>query len=172
MNAAYKYDILSNNEYDLPTSRSRSISAVKGLTMNHERNLSNYAEELVSDYAKFKNDEYELFLSDLPESEQNELVRLYIEYTGRDLVECVNGNDFAIDNEYTCALLSMLKHDSQRNREKFAEVTRKNTILYFEKNLQEVLNDACHNYFNNRMNEEGYYANQDMQHGDIYWSKC
>lgn len=182
MNAAHKYDILDNNDYEVIISRNKIEeirndpfglgNTVKGLTnVNHQRNLSNYAEELVAHYAKYVGEQYELFLSDLPEDEQNELVRLYIEATNREVNECVHGSDFSIDNEYTCALLSMLKNDCQETRENFAEVTRKNTIIYYTNSLQEVLDDACNSYFHMVNNESGYYAHYDLEHGDNCWSK-
>lgn len=183
MNAARKYDILENhNDYELPISRNSAEEIrndpfglgnyVKGLAnLNHQKNLSNYAEELVAHYAKYECEQYELSLFDLPESEQNELARLYMEATDRETGECVHGNDFSIENNYTCALLAMLKDDSQENREKFAEVTRKNIIVYYKNSLQELIDDSCHNYLNNIMNEQGYYAHRDMEHGDITWGK-
>jgi len=158
MNSQSKYDKLGHS--------------VKGLTyVNHKINLSNYAEELVAHYAKFEGDQYELFLSDLPESSQNELAWLYLESTNREVNECVHGNDFAIDNDYTCALLAMLQDDSQENRERFAEVTRKNILTYYRESLQSVIDDACYVYYQNIMNEQGYYSHRDMEHGEYYWSK-
>ncbi|HHF7350861.1 TPA: hypothetical protein ACPSKZ_000711 [Legionella anisa] len=136
-----------------------------------QRNISTYAEELVCDYAKYECGQYELNLHDLPSDEQNELARLYIESTDRDTAECVYGNDFSPNNEYTCALLAMLQNDSQENREKFAEVTRKNIIIYYEKSLQNLLDEACHNYLHSINNEQGYYAHRDMEHGDFHWRK-
>jgi len=183
MNAVLKYDILgTRNDYELPISRNKADEIrsdpfglgnnVKGLTsVNHQRNLSNYAEELVANFANYKHEQYFLLLSDLPEYEQNELARLYLESTDRDTSECVHGNDFSIENEYTCALLSMLKDDSQENREKFAEVTRKNIINYYEKFLQELLDESCNDYLNNMMNEQGRYARYDMEHGDVLWTR-
>ncbi len=183
MNAARKYDILKNhNDYDIHISRNNTQQIrndllgidnnVKGLAnVNHQRNLSNYAEELVSYYAKYDADQYNLNLSDLPDEEQNELVRLYMEFTNRETGECVHGNDFSIDNEYTCALLNMLREDSKENRENFAEVTRKNIILYYTNSLQEILDTACNDYLCNTMNEQGLYAHRDMEHGDFSWGR-
>lgn len=183
MNAIRKYDILKNHkdyEIEISSSNNEGIRVnslglgnnIKGLPlMSHKRNLSNYAEELVAYYAKYESGQYELSLLDLPKSEQNELARLYIEATDREINECVLGNDFSIDNDYTCALLSMLQEDSQENRERFAEVTSKNIIIYYTKSLQGVLDEACHTYLCNVMNEQGYYAHRDVEHGDVMWSK-
>lgn len=65
----------------------------------------------------------------------------------------------------------MLKGDSQENREKFAEVTRKNIIIYYKKFLQEVLDAACNDYHLYMMNEQSLYARYDMDHGDIVWRR-
>jgi hypothetical protein len=183
MNATRKYDILANyNDCELPISRNNAEEIrndpfalginVKGLAnVNHQRNLSNYAEELVAHYAKYECEQYLLSLHDLPESEQKELTRLYMESTDRETGECVHGNDFSINNEYTCALLFMLQDDSQENRNKFAEVTRKNIISYYKLSLQEILDSACSQYLQNMMNEQGFYSYRDQEHGDIVWGK-
>lgn len=139
--------------------------------MKNNRSVNDYAEELVSHYAKYECDQYELSLDMLPEDEQNELVRLYIESTGRELTECVNGNDFSIDNEYTCALLNMLKDDCKETREHFAEVTKKNILTYYRGSLDELLDNACENYLHAINNDNGRYACRDMEHGDIVWRK-
>ncbi|WP_045099304.1 hypothetical protein [Legionella micdadei] len=139
--------------------------------MNHKINIFNYAEELVAHYAKYRYDQYELSLSDLPESSLNELARLYIEHTNREVNECINGDDFSINNDFTCALLAMLQDDSQENRERFAEVTRKNILTYYKESLQKVLDEACQFYLNNMMNEQGLYARYDLENGDLIWSR-
>lgn len=139
--------------------------------MNHQRNLTNYAEELVAHYAKYECEQYELTLDMVPEDEQNELVRLFLESTGRELTECVNGNDFSIDNDYTCALLAMLKDNNTETQAHFAQVTRNNIITYYKDSLEETLTQACDSYLHASMNEAGYYANQDREHGDIVWGK-
>lgn len=145
---------------------------VKGLaTMNHKSNLSHYANDLVSHYAKYDGDTYTLCLSSLSDDDQNELIRLYIESTGRDTSECVYGDDFTINSDFTCALLSMLKNDNKASREHFADVTRRNLLIYYKDSLNEILEAACDNFLHMQMNENGYHAQQDMEHGDILWRK-
>jgi hypothetical protein len=159
MNSTRKYDILGTH-------------AGKGLSkMNHLRMVENHAEYLVAQYAIYENDGYQLLLSDLPEDELNELTRLYLEYTGRDTGECVHGGDFSIDNNYICALLSMLQDNSHETREKFAETTRINIIKYYEHSLQDLLDRACLSYEQSINNENGIYAHIDMDHGDVVWSR-
>ena len=159
MNSTHKYDIMKAH-------------AGKGLSkMTNTRNLSNYAEDLVYQFGTYDGDCYTLSLSDVPDEEQNELAGLYIDANGRDVVECVNGNDFSIDNNYISALLLMLKDNSQQNRENFAEVTRKNIIIYYEQSLQSIIDEACNDFQNNINNENGFYAHVDMDHGDVICSK-
>ena len=182
MNAVRKYDILNNDVYDISILRNDSESirndpfglgnTVKGLTsVNHQRNLSNYAEELVAQYAKYDGACYELSLDALSEYDQNELARLYIESTGREVNECIYGDDFTINNEFTCSLLAMLENDCQETREHFAEKTRNNILTYYKKSLDELLVTTCDNYLHAVNNENGYHACQDMEHGDIVWRK-
>ena len=140
-------------------------------SLSNEKKLSNFTEELVSHYAKWNSDQYELSLDMLPEFEKNELVRLYIEYTNRDTSECIYGNDFSIDNDYTCALLAMLKDDCQANRDKLTEVTRVNILNYYSESLQELLNVDCDARLNNEMEESGYHSHRDLDNGDMVWSK-
>ena len=74
---------------------------VKGLApMSHNKNLSNYAEELVGQYAKYCDEQYELSLDMLPDDDQSELVRLYLEATDRETSECVYGDDFTINSNF------------------------------------------------------------------------
>lgn len=145
---------------------------VKGLTqVNHQKNLSNYAEELVVNYAKYDNNNYYLSLSSLSEYDQNELVRLYIEATDREVNECVYGNDFTINGEFTCAILNMLQNDCKETRNHFAEITRKNILIYYKKSLQQLLDEACENYLQIINTENSYYTYQDRDHGDVVWGK-
>lgn len=139
--------------------------------MSNKKQLSDYAEELVSQYAKYECDQYELTLNMLPEDEQNELVRRYIESTDREINECIYGDDFTINSSFTCALLAMLKDDCKETRESFADITRKNTLLYYKDSLDEELETACDNFLHMQMNEQGLYAHQDREHGDIVWGK-
>lgn len=145
---------------------------VKGLTnVNHQRNLETYALDLVAYHADYDSNMYSLCLSDLSDDDQNELVRLYLECVDRDTSECVHGHDLSIDNEYTCALLSMLKDNCDETRERFAEVTRKNVISYYKKSLQLTLDDACETYLLNMENENGFYSHVDQDNGDVVWGK-
>lgn len=146
--------------------------AINGVTsLSHSRNLYFYAEDLVQRYALFDGECYNVTFLNLPEHEQNELARLYLEYTDREISECIHGQDFSIDNEFTCKLLAMLKNDCKHAREAFAETTRKNVITYFEKDLQRFLDDCCHEMLCNQNNEQGFYAQQCKDTGETVWSK-
>ena len=154
-----------NNPFDLGSNFSQ------GLTVNHETSLQNYAYDLVSLYARFTGENYELSIDLLSESDRHELARLYIESIEREVGECVFGDDFSINNAYTCALLALLKNDSDENRRRFAEVTLHNILIYYRDTLQGVLDDACDAYCCTMLNEAGYRSRRDMEHGDMYWSK-
>lgn len=139
--------------------------------MNNEQKLNCFAQELVAEYGKYDYDSCKINLSDIPPDEQNKLVSLYIDYTGRELTECVNGHDFSIDNNYSCALLSMLNNNCKETRDDFAETTRKNIISYYSKSLQEVLDTASQNYLCDINTEAGYFYEQDRNTGEIHWGK-
>jgi len=145
---------------------------VTGVThVNHERNLNDYAEQLVANYAKFSYGEYELSLEMIPEDYLNDLVRLYIESIDREIEDACYGGQSTLNSDYMCALLAMLKNDNKETRERFAKVTRKNLISYYKKPLEELLNNACNSYLHSINNENGYYAYQDLDHGDLVWRK-
>lgn len=146
--------------------------AFKGLTpVTHKRNLNEYAEELAYNYGRADGDNYFLSFYHLPEEEQNELAHLYMEATERDTSECVHGDDFSINNNYTCALLALLKEDCQETRDTFADVTRKNILTYYTPALQLILDEACNELHCNMMNEQGYSSRQDLESGDVIWGK-
>lgn len=173
-------NVISLQHYNIknqPASRNDVFSAfeakVKGMTkMNHKRNLTDYAEELAYDYGKYDGESYNLPLSKLSDCDQRELARLYMEFTGRETSECIYGDDFSNDNNFTCALLNMLKHDNQDTRQAFAEVTRANIVTYYSEALQGVLDEACHDLLCNLQNEAGNHSYQDMDSGDISWGRC
>ncbi len=145
---------------------------VKGVTnMNHKRNLENFALDLVAQYAIFDGENYNLSLKELSDSDQNELARLYIESTERDVGECVYGDDFSINSDYTCALLAMLKDDSKENRDNFAQITLRNIFIFYSQTLEDVIDTACNDYHCNMISEEGYYNTRDSDHGDFHWGK-
>lgn len=139
--------------------------------MNNEQKLNYFAQELVGEYGKYSFDSCTINLSNIPPDEQNKLVSLYIDYTGRELTECVNGQDFSIDNQYSCVLLAMLNNNCKETRDDFAEVTRKNILAYYSKSLQELLDTAALNYLCDLNNEAGYFYEQDRETGEVHWSK-
>jgi hypothetical protein len=144
----------------------------KGLgNMNHEVTFCNYADRLVLTRAKQDWEEYYLTLDMLIDDEKNELARLYIEYTDRDITECVHGSDLSINSDFTCALLAMLQNDCHASREAFANITIKNILIYYRDALEHELSQACERVMCNIMNEQGYRARYDNDHGDIAWSK-
>ncbi len=141
------------------------------VNINHKRNLSQFAEELAYQFGQFDGHQYSINLLDLSEFDQNELARLYMELTGRETSECVNGADFSTDNEFTCALLAMLQDDCKETRNAFAEVTRKNIITYYSEPLQHILDEACHDLLCSLNNDNSNYSYQDKDSGEILWRK-
>jgi len=139
--------------------------------MSTERALYTLIEDLVSQYAKYRDDEFSLSIDRLSVSDQNEILRLYIDLTGRELTECVNGDDFSFDNEYNSSLLAMLANDCTFTRERFAEVTRKNILTYYKPQLQKMLDDQCDMHLNNMHENRGYCMRQDREYGDFSWDR-
>lgn len=166
-NVAHSYNQMQTSWTD-----GNQYAPFKGLkSVSHKKSLSDYAEELVSMYAKFDGGSFYLLLSYLSDADQNEIVRLYMESTNRETGECVHGNDFSTENNYTCALLEMLKDDCPATRAIFAEVTRNNILAYYATALQGVLDEACNDYECNMMIEQDYHQSQDRNSGEYGWSR-
>jgi hypothetical protein len=156
----------SSSWNDDPFDLNGSFKGVKSLS--HSRNLYLYVEDVVSHYAKFKDECYSVAFSDLPDYAQNELASLYMEFTDRE-TDCIHGNDFSIDNDFTSALLQMLKNDSRETRELFAETTRKNILQHYQSSLQKLLDEACEDLLHNQYNELGYFSHRCNEEGDVEW---
>lgn len=145
---------------------------VTGVTkVSHERNLSDYAQELVASYAKFSGDQYQLELDKLSSPCQLELARLYIEFIDREIEWACYGEDQTLNSDFLCALLQLLKDNTPQTRDNFAQVTMRNILIYYKDTLQEILNSACTNYYCNEMHEAGYHTEQDLDHGDVLWRR-
>jgi len=155
-----------DDPFQLGTRKNKGVTSI-----NHSINLSYYAQDLVAQHAKFDGENYDLYLSDISDSEQSELARLYLEFTDRETSECVYGDDFSINSNYTCALLAMLKNDCKETRDNFADVTRKNIITYYTRSLQEVLDQACYEHLRNVNDEAGLFAQQDRDNDEIRWGR-
>jgi hypothetical protein len=129
--------------------------------VNHERNLYEFSQSLVNQYGKYLIDHYELTLDMIPEYEQNELARLYIETLDREIEWACYGDDESINSDFLCALLSMLKSDTKEARENFAEITRKNILVYYRLSLEKILSNAAEDYSNYIVNGNSYHSYQD-----------
>ncbi len=139
--------------------------------VSNATNLSGYLLGLVISHAKYDGDHYELNIGMLPEDDRNELARLYIESIDREIEYACYGDDESINSSFLCALLSMLKDDTQETRDNFAQVTRDNILVHYKDTLNELLDKACDEYLSDSMNEQGLYAHQDKDNGDVAWGK-
>lgn len=146
--------------------------AFKGLKpMSHQRNLDDYIQELVSQRGKYCSDHYELTLSMLAEEEQDKLIHLYIESIDREIEWACYGTDESINSDFLCDMLSMLKLNTEESRQKFAETTRRNLLVYYQDTLNQLLTTGCDIYFTNEMNEAGYRPEYDQNNGDVVWGQ-
>lgn len=146
---------------------------VTGVTKisDHERNLRDYALEMVASFGKYKDDHYELDLDMLSTPYQLEFARLYIESIDREIEWACYGDDQSLNSDFLCALLAMLKDSNPRTRAKFAQVTTVNILKYYKDTLNDLLETACDDFYNNEMHEAGYRCEQDMEHGDFVWRR-
>lgn len=112
------------------------------LPMSNQRSLDDYAEHLVHEYARHVQNRTTLPFHMLEESEQNELVRLYIEANDRDFQDGWFGGDYTPDSEFNCALLRLLSDDSEETRQNLSNVIRRNIVKSHQQYLQDVLDNA------------------------------
>lgn len=139
-------------------------SSLTGVRTMLEKDVHDYATALVRDYGTYNGYKYALDLDNIPSLCKNELARLYIESIDRDIEYACYGADESINSDYLCALLAMLANDCKETRERFAEVTHKNIFIYYEKQLQEIIDNACYHYkyqvFDSLAldDEEGFFA--------------
>lgn len=141
------------------------------MPVSHQRNLDDYALELVASYAKFKDDHYELSLDMLSSPYQLEFAAHYIESIDREIEWACYGDDQTLNSEFLCALLAMLKNSTPKTRTNFAQVTTRNILIYYKESLQNILDIACDQYYNNEMHEAGYRAEYDIDNGDVVWRR-
>lgn len=140
--------------------------------LSHERQLELYAEELVSRFARYECEEYTLDLFNLPVSEQAKFLQCYIESIDREFeADSIYGNDYSINNDYTCSLLALLADNNAETREHLSFVTLRNMTTYYEKELQNILTEACVSYLHYTNQEAGLRCYQDKDHGDLCWGK-
>lgn len=145
------------------------VTGVKPLS--HQRKLEEYAQELVASYGEFIGNQYELNLEKLSSPYQQELLQLYIESIDREIESAPYGKDQSINSDYLCAMLAMLKDSTPKTRAKFAQITTRNLLDYYNDALQGVLDEACHDLHCNEMTNADYYLEQDLEHGDYSWKR-
>jgi|SRR6185312_2397403 len=155
---------INDDPFDLPWTQEVT-------SLSNERDLHLYAQDLVEQYAKFDGTCYNITFEQLSDSDQGAFLAKYFEFTGRETSDCVHGDDFSIDNNYTCALLKMLKDNNMETQANFASIVHRNISIYYAKDLQKILDDACDDVLHNQQNELGYFANQSRDSGDIEWRK-
>ncbi len=68
-------------------------------------------------------------------------------------------------------MLTMLKDNTPKTRNHFAQVTTKNILTYYKETLQNRLDIGCDIYFNNEMNNAGYHSEIDSENGDVIWGR-
>lgn len=139
---------------------------------NHYKNLINYIDDLILDKAEKTPEGYFLQVDDLDDDELGNLANLFLEYDDRDTSDCFQEADkYAIDDNITCALLNMLKDNSEEAKQNFSELVRQNTIKRYRNRMQEYINERCGDVESDVMADEGLYKYQDRSTGEFHWRK-
>lgn len=127
----------------------------------------------IDDYAYRSSYGYSLDIHQIPKDELGELVALFLEAADRDVIDCfyTNSNDSAND-DITCALLDMLKSNSNDNREKFAELVFENALNRYQHIIQDLIDECCQEKSNQENRLHGLTSYQDEQTGEYLWAKA
>jgi len=132
-----------------------------------KQDLNKYIEEI---YYGFDSSHFTLEM--LSDQEYSKLVRLFLEYSGTSITECLQGDDNAKDNDFNTALYNMLTYDNDDTRSHFNFISIRNINSYIKKTcLQEFIDDVCAYKVQCGYEEHGYYPRHDENNGENYYSQ-
>lgn len=130
----------------------------KDFNLTHYQRLIGYINELVRVNATRDDDGWHLDFDDLNDEEQGQLIALQLEENDRDTTECFYQPDrYSQEDEITCALLNLLKNNSNLNCEQFATAVRKQSINRFKHQLQDLIDDRCGWEYQEWKDNKGFY---------------
>ena len=129
------------------------------ITMDRYRKLSRYVGDLVMHNAKLIDGFHQLSLDDLTDSEQGELVSLFIEYNDFDASDCyVMDGQRANEDDITASLFDMLKSNSLEDLVLFADRVRANSVKQYSAKMQELIDEICAAYTQEVREETRHYG--------------
>ena len=139
---------------------------------NHYRNLINYIDELISYKSYIVDGEYSLSIEKLDEDELGKLAALFLEVNGRDAQDCFQDpNQYTKDDDITCALLSLLKGNTEDNRENLATMIFKWSIEAFKPSMQSLIDERCSEVREIEAEGHGFYKYRDQKTNELQWRK-
>lgn len=110
----------------------------------HYRNLVNHVDNLIFDKCKKTRYGYDLSMARLSFDDLLKTSALFVEYDDRDTTDCFNRPDQDTKHDdITCALLSMLKHNSPSSRDLFASIVLENVARKYMRKIKAIINDRC-----------------------------
>jgi len=141
--------------------------------MNHYQQLIRAIDDLILDKAQQTQEGgYSLSVYDCDEDELGQLAHLFLEQDDRDTSDCFHqGDQFAIDDHITCALIKMLTQNNADSRDAFAQLVRQNTIKKYRDQMQALIDIRCSEIASELMAEHGLYSYQNRQTGEYGWRK-
>jgi hypothetical protein len=132
--------------------------------MSIDRRFSNFVLQLVADYRKFspKDQEFVIEIDDIPVYELNEAVSILLEDEGY-ASEANGADNDAWENTMRPALLcAMRNRNTEAAQKEFAEIWMKCVRGYFDKKIQEELDDHIaeynHDYGRDLLADDGDYV--------------
>ena len=132
--------------------------------------LMDYVDDCIRYRADKKQDGFSLDFHSLPQDEQRDLAKLYLEYTDNDVNYCLI--DPSTDQVYTDIseyMLMMLINNSYAPVFNCAVIQR--TINYTSQALQTLIYHRCDDLYYEEMDDLGYKQYSDQQTGVTFWRK-
>lgn len=131
----------------------------------HYTNLINAIDRVILDEGIFDdNDGYCLSFDELDLEYQSNLSRLLLEYEDRDVSECfLDPSQDVINDDVTCALLSVLQNNSEKNNKILSDLIVKRTISFCSKRIQKIIDERAASI----MSDEGFTSYREPN-SDVY----
>lgn len=141
--------------------------------MNYSKQTLSFAKDLVSYYSKFDkySQAYTVSLDDIPDFDIHAFstfIMLEDEMVG---AEATGPDNPAYEKTMMPALLRYMKNTTDRDEEiEFTKAWRDGIASYFNKSMQELLDELCVDRTHDEFNDAGLYARHRPDNGELYWS--
>lgn len=140
--------------------------------MNYSKQVLSCAKDLVFHYAKHDGDIYHLDVEDISDFDLHEFTAVIMASDDAWASEATGADNPWYEKTMMPALLRYMKNSTDRDEEiEFNKAWIDGVTKYFARPMQDLFDDLCNDRLHEEMNDKGYYAHIDRNHGDLVWSK-